>query len=341
MSMWHGAVDSKKNDGVSERVSERVRQWRLRRVLGCVLLVPLLLYSLVYSLTAAHEGSYVWQSTTLADFLYTDLRTSCDYTPATAPLTHSPTRPLKIGIIVLYGPGAMGEWGEHVMRQVMDNRVHYATRHGYDVINSNTHIDPSRPVAWSKLRAVRAALALKKYDYVMYIDMDAVIMEPDITVESLIYASECGSGSGSGADIIMQQDWNGPNTGIWLAKDTAWTAQFLDLAWSQKQLVPRKSSAGVSHPFEYEQRAFHYLLDTDKWRERPLPTYDRVKSKEYLSHFCFLPQCAMNSYTLHPLDFRHSQDRKKSQVSSRVVAWIMSRRALVMCACVCVCVCVL
>lgn len=193
------------------------------------------------------------------------------------------------------------------MKRVMRNRLEYAKMHDYSVINANEVIDRSRPVAWSKLLAIKDNLP--KYDYIMYIDMDAVIMEPSITIESLIYATAKGPES----DIIMQSDWNGPNTGIFLAKNTQWTIEFLKLAWDQQQLVAETSSSGISHPFEYEQRAFHYLLDTEVWKSRGLPTFGKERSKDIEKHFTFLPQCAMNSYTLHPLDFRHMQDRKKSQ----------------------------
>jgi hypothetical protein len=74
----------------------------------------------------------------------------------------------------------------------------------------------------------------------------------------------------------------------------------------------------------YEQRAFHYLLDTDKWRGRDLPTFNKEKSKDFMKHFVFLPQCAMNSYTLHPLDFQHLHDRKKAQVSEKYVNYWMT-----------------
>ena len=301
-------------------------------------------YTAYVVLLELHSWTYVWQSTVLADYMYSDLRSTCDLNvQKTAPRDTSPVttihesasnqqqlqQPLKIGIIVLYGKGAVGEWGEDVMKQVLDNRYAYAKLHGYDVINANSVIDSSRPVAWSKLLAVKEYLP--KYDYIMYIDMDAVIMEPSITAESLITAANAGSEKSP--DIIMQTDWNGPNTGIWFAKNTKWTNDFLQLVWNQKQLVGKTSSNGVSHPFEYEQRAFHYLLDTDIWKSRDLPTYDREKSIEFSTHFVFLPQCAMNSYTLHPLDIKHINDRKKSQVVVSNVIDTRSSFMLNMCTC--------
>ena len=66
----------------------------------------------------------------------------------------------------------------------------------------------------------------------------------------------------------MATDWSGPNTGVWIAKNTQFTKNFLQLLWDQDQLVPPRSPEGASYPFEYEQRAFHYLLNTDVWQNR-------------------------------------------------------------------------
>ena len=120
------------------------------------------------------------------------------------------------------------------MRKVLQNRFSFANHHGYDVINCNHLIDPTRPVAWSKFLALLHYL--RSYDYMMYIDMDAVLMQPSITIESLIYATE----KSAKADLILQADWNRPNTGIFLAKNTNWTQDFIQLAWNQKQLVRKQ-----------------------------------------------------------------------------------------------------
>ena len=231
-----------------------------RQLLKLSFALLLVCYTLFVLICELHSRSYVWQSTVLADFIYSDHRTSCDYSTSiphqplisslsssspsdltqaqsSTTTTNIKTLPkLKIGIIVLYGKGVAGEWGEDVMKQVIHNRHAYATLHGYEVINANNLIDPSRPVAWSKILAIQHHLP--KYDYVVYVDMDAVIMQPGISLESLIYATE----ETAKADIVMQSDWNGPNTGIWLAKNTVWTDTFLQLAWEQKQLVPKTSS---------------------------------------------------------------------------------------------------
>ena len=128
----------------------------------------------------------------------------------------------------------------------------------------------------------------------------------------------------------MAQDWSGPNTGVFIAKSSPFAAHFLQLAWDHgaKLVGKRCSVTGRAHPFEYEQRAVHFLLQvsatftltvpltsthsltptrtvhgllqTDAWRQRGLPkftgaSYDELPS-QMLLHFAFVPQCAFNSY---------------------------------------------
>ena len=76
-------------------------------------------------------------------------------------------------------------------------------------------------------------------------------------------------------------------------------------------MIPKKSPEGVSYPFEYEQRAFHFMLNTNAWKDRGLAAYEGKGSEDIASHFKFLPQCAMNSYSLHP--FYWKGEREVSQ----------------------------
>ena len=113
--------------------------------------------------------------------------------------------------------------------------------------------------------------------------------------------------SSNGADLILTEDWSGPNSGVWIAKNSPWTRKFMRLAFDQKQLANDYAANGKKHPFEYEQRAFHYLLDSEVWRSRKLPKYngDIVEMRR---HVAYLPQCAMNSFSMHPLELRGSRE---------------------------------
>lgn len=219
--------------------------------------------------------------------------------PATTLPKPQSDRPPRIGILLLYS-NSDGNWGKALMDRVIKNREDYAARHNYVVVTANDMLDKSRPAAWSKLRAVDHYL--HNFDYIAYIDMDVVIMNSALPLSVFIDLQP-------NADFIMTEDWNGINTGVWITKNTPFARWFLQTAWNQTQLIPKKSPEGISYPFEYEQRAFHFLLNTDIWRKRHLPHY-RGDIDELRRHFFLLPQCAMNSYIMYP--FYWNGDREKS-----------------------------
>jgi len=235
--------------------------------------------------------TYVWQTTTLAKYIDPVSRTSCvlgalQSNPANIIATKQ--KP-KIGLLMIYN-NQDGNWNEALMERVIKNREKYCSMYGYQLVNANDIVDKSRPAAWSKLLAMEHYL--KDFDYLLYIDMDVVIMNFGIGLESFIaLAPE--------KDFIMAEDWNGLNTGIWLAKNTEFSHNFLKLAWNQSHLVKKTSPEGINYPFEYEQRSFHFLLHSEIWQQRHLEKY-RGDVEELRAHFKQLPQCSMNSYILYP-----------------------------------------
>ena len=241
------------------------------------------------------DSTYVWQVNTLAKLLVSG-RHECSFSKiiegsdSSANLKILRDSKPKIAVLSVHG----GSWPGNLMKRVAANKEAYCRMHGYDYINGNDYIDrkDGRPVAWFKLPAVEKSLA--KYDYVMYIDMDALIMNMNISIEEFVASSD-------GKDLIMTQDWGGVNTGVWIAKKSAWTSFFLMEAFNQKQLVKERAPDGTPYPFEFEQRAFHYLLNTKKWRSRHLPSY-KGDVKSIREHVKYLPQCAFNSYCVHPFD---------------------------------------
>lgn len=96
-------------------------------------------------------------------------------------------------------------WTDDLVEEILQNRKIYCAKHNYTLVNGHSLVDPSRPVAWSKILAVKHFLS--SFDYVFYIDMDIVIMNMEISLETFI------SSALKNKDFIMTTDWNGPNTG--------------------------------------------------------------------------------------------------------------------------------
>ena len=291
------------------------------------------------SLAALYRQTYIYQSTTLLNILTPVHRTSC-YTPKSiSPTDNLPiefpstttTTKLKIGIVMLYSDNTKGNWPTDLTTEILHNRQVYCNKHGYTLLIGNHLIDKSRPAAWSKLLAISYYLPL--YDYIFYLDTDIVIMNMNIKLEYIINTFSGFGTSNSAADIFMTEDWSGPNTGAWLIKNTNFSTWFLNTAWNEgSQFINKYTSNGLKLPFEYEQRVFHYLLQTHVWVTRGLPVYTPVDSATYgttdtvpssssggvtytsnniIQHIRFIPQCTMNSYSIHPFYMRG--DREVSQ----------------------------
>lgn len=247
-----------------------------------------------------YTETYLWQCTTLAESIRPVDRTWCPIVvPNNEPF--NPKDKLRIGLLMIYDDNYGGN-DKRLVPRLIENRQKYCALHGCTVISSAVQKSP-RPPAWGKLTAMLEQLKTEKFDYVWYIDMDMIIMNPAKSPESFINQAPRGQ------DFILTNDWSGVNTGIMFARNSEFSRWFLQTAYDQEQLVGKYSEDGIAHPFEYEQRAFHFLLDTPLWRARGLPTY-AGNSTELRRHFTALPQCSMNSYFLHPLELR--ADREES-----------------------------
>eukprot|EP01040_Poterioochromonas_malhamensis_P004864 gene4864-5218_t len=272
---------------------ENQGSWKDRLIqLGPTIIGFLFALYLLYSLfQILYAETYVWQVMDLGNMIQPVARKTCSL-PA-IPNTKSlslPSKNKKIAFLMIYD-NADGNWNKELMQRVIKNREKYCNLYGFELINGNDQLDHSRPPAWSKLKAMDHYLY--KYDYLIYIDMDVIIMNFDRDyINDYIEL-------GTKKDFIMTEDWSGVNTGVWIAKNTPFTHWFLQTAWNQTQLIPRLSPVGIPYPFEYEQRSFHFLLQTKVWQQRHLQVY-RGDYKELRDHFLILPQCSMNSYIMYP-----------------------------------------
>ena len=157
--------------------------------------------------------------------------------------------------IVTLCTSAMG----HLCAASIDNKRAYAQRHGYKLfVAPDSLVDPTRPVAWSKLRAMETAMEAGAH-LVAWFDADALIMAPATRLEDIH-----GAVGGTGTAQVVASDHRGPNTGVWLMRSGPWSASFLQrmqaLGDTYVSMRPGQSL------FRYEQRAFHYLFQTAVWR---------------------------------------------------------------------------
>jgi hypothetical protein len=108
----------------------------------------------------------------------------------------------------------------------VENKKSYAALHGYEVIVVHgDSIESTRPPAWSKFIALKQYLV--QFDYLIFFDVDTIIMNDEITLESLA----------ARGDLIISEDWNGLNTGVFMLKNCEWSLWLLEEAWGEKVSV--------------------------------------------------------------------------------------------------------
>ncbi|OUS41718.1 hypothetical protein BE221DRAFT_164585, partial [Ostreococcus tauri] len=150
----------------------------------------------------------------------------------------------------------------------MANKQAYADAHGYDFIVDADAIDRSAPTrSWSKLLAMRKHLP--RYDFLLYVDVDAVVMNPETGLEDIVDFDY---------DQVLAVDSNGVHCGVWLVRNTPWTLWFLDELWARERV------------FEDKRRALHHLYASTRGREvtkRPIyPNANTVRARTKIVHAC-------------------------------------------------------
>lgn len=168
------------------------------------------------------------------------------------------------------------------------NKQKYALTHGYDFIYEDEELEqaflglePSRPVAWIKFMFIMKYLP--NYDYIMWIDEDAMIMNENIRIEVIVDPQHM---------IFISEDGNGINSGVFIVRQAKWSMDFIRNCWEQEWLVKGW------HPFRYEQRAMHHLygskqgLRNAKFHKKEIPM---IEIHETRNHFQIVDSCMLNS----------------------------------------------
>lgn len=171
----------------------------------------------------------------------------------------------KIAVCTL----ALGEEYKTITAYGRMTKVYYCNRHGYDFRDDEDAHDKTRPYAWSKVKLIQKCLN-QNYEYVVWIDADTHIMNPDITLESLIDRLS------GGKDILLASDWDKINSGVMFIKNTEWSKKFFETLYDQTEFL--------NHP-NWEQEGIIHMYNTNM-----------IRSQEHIMKLHFTQQTEFNSY---------------------------------------------
>lgn len=148
------------------------------------------------------------------------------------------------------------------------NKAEYAKKHGYDLIYFDKIIDKTRPPQWSKVKAIEYALS--NYDWVWWIDIDALIMEFDVKLESIIDENY---------DIIFTANkYSYLSNGSSFFKNTALTRKFLKDCYELQLPYLKDINVNV---FDHEQQPMRALALNDQTYKQKIKLIDERVCNSY------------------------------------------------------------
>jgi len=194
------------------------------------------------------------------------------------------TRPnVKIAVATL----ALGEEYRKIVECGTITRVKYCEKYGYDFREDEDVHDKTRPPAWSKILLLLKCLnegKENKYDYVVWIDADTLIMNPEKKLEDFIGALMGDS------DLMVAKDWTRINSGVIFVKNTEWSKKFLEEVYSKEEFI---------HDPDWDQKSLQYCYDNNILDSREhvhvLPLYQQSEFNSYYFMYKyghFLVHCA-------------------------------------------------
>ena len=152
--------------------------------------------------------------------------------------------------------------------QAVTNRALYATRHSYTLRLFPT-IDERRPTAWSKVLAMKSTIRSAQYDWILWMDADALITNFEISLDEFVpYGDEI--------DMLVATDCNGLNTGVFLLRSSPSALELLEEAYNGVHV----SNNTIDHVW-WEQMSFVQMYAAS----------EDVRKRTYV-----LPQKSFNSY---------------------------------------------
>lgn len=150
----------------------------------------------------------------------------------------------KIAIVTLFD-----DYYKDLAEISLEDKIEYARKHNYNFIYFSNKIDPNRPAQWSKIKSIE--YVLKDYEWVWWIDIDALIINKDIKIESII---------DDNFDIILTENkYSFISNGSSFFKNTQFTKKFLKECYDLELDILKDVDIQT---FDHEQKPMRILIQS-------------------------------------------------------------------------------
>lgn len=132
---------------------------------------------------------------------------------------------MKIAVVTSYDNNFLD-----VANIVMPRWRDYCQKHGYVFIEKIACGSGRHPV-WDKVYFTHKVLETNEYDYVLYLDADTLVTNPEIKVEDLIIEYS------QNKDLMISDDCHGLNVGVFIIKYSEWSLGYLEKVWNMPRWI--------------------------------------------------------------------------------------------------------
>ena len=173
------------------------------------------------------------------------------------------------------------------------NKRKYAERHGHTFVARSTEFaqQRGRKTVWGKVDAVEKVLP--KYDWIFWMDMDAVIMNQEHSLFELLDDLRTRYGDAQAfdqhIDLITAKPRGDPmlNAGVFFLRNTEWSRQFLRQVQQVKEWYNRRPAYEQGAMWQImlqpENQPHIYLLENDDHTFNTFPK--RYQPGDFIVHF--------------------------------------------------------
>jgi hypothetical protein len=172
----------------------------------------------------------------------------------------------------------------------------YCLKNNIDIIKSNTNSYNNRTSHWERLPLI--IKHLPNYDYIIWIDADAIFYEDSPNIESIINQH-------LDKDFIFSMDrppLTNINTGVFIVKNTEYSRIFLE-KWGYDEDIYKTNP----HPLWFDQGCFIHM-----WNNNLLD----IKSHSHVCNFNVLQSFHFTETNPHPIVFHSAGGDYKSKHKS-------------------------
>jgi hypothetical protein len=200
---------------------------------------------------------------------------------------------MKIAVLTL----AIGDAYKEKVHYAHLSKKIYCEKHSYDLIDDESVWDTERPISWSKICLLKKYLPL--YDYVVWMDADAMITNMDHKLEDKIGWME-------GKDIMVVKPFPIINLGVMFLRNSPNCMFMLDEIYWETQFI---------FSGNWENDAFVHLCDNNV---NNFGDFVEVKSFAYEKDIqFFFAQWKPCSFMMHLAGWRDRADALMSSIFKR------------------------